>query len=182
MNDLEIIRLFNIRNEGAIIQTKTKYGRVILHTAFEITMSKEDAEECENDTYVRLWDTIPPENPKSLKAYALVIVRRLALDVLRKRKRENKAFEELADCINDSIGEFETEDLSAVLNGFLKDLDEDNRKIFVARYFFSTDISSIAKSIGIAKPAVNMRLKRMREKLAKLLREQTDFLKGWGKK
>ena len=178
MNDNDIIRLFNSRDEKAIVYTKTKYGRVILHTALEITMSSEDAEECENDTYVRLWDTIPPEEPNSLRAYALTIVRHLALDILRQRKKRNTAFEELAGCIEDNTQEFDQNELAGILNDFLKGLDEENRRIFVARYFYSSDVSTIAKATGIVKSAVNMRLKRMREKLAQIIRESTDYLKG----
>ena len=182
MDDREIIKLFNSRDEDAISQTRFKYGRVILHTALDITQSSEDAEECENDTYVRLWNTIPPEEPRSLKAYALTIVRHLAVDILRLRKRRNHAFEELAVCVSGIVTEFDGNLLTEIINDFLKSLDDDNRKIFVARYFYSSEISSIAKAMGLSRSSVDMRLARMRNRLASELREKTDYLKNDGEK
>ena len=45
--------------------------------------ARRDAEEAENDTYLRAWDSIPPAEPKHLGAYLAAVCRRLSIDRLR---------------------------------------------------------------------------------------------------
>lgn len=65
MDDNSIISLYFSRNENAIAETQNKYGGFIRTVSFNITEKIEDAEECENDTYVKLWNSIPPECPEN---------------------------------------------------------------------------------------------------------------------
>ena len=65
-----IIQLLFERNEAGFRFFEQKYKNLCLKLAFDITGSEQVAEECLNDLYLRLWNTIPPERPKSLKSYA----------------------------------------------------------------------------------------------------------------
>ena len=88
MDDNKIIELYFARDERAIEETRTSYGRLIYSVAYNILDSAPDSEECENDTYLRTWDSIPPTRPSILSAYLSRISRNLALNRLRDEKRE----------------------------------------------------------------------------------------------
>ena len=106
MEDNEIIALFEQRIENAIIETKIKYGRAIYSIAYHVLGNNPDAEECENDTYLTAWNTIPPQKPKNFKAFVLKIARNLSLkkyEYYHAAKRNismNVSYEELKECID----------------------------------------------------------------------------------
>jgi len=55
MDDNKIIDLYWKRSESAITETDKKYGRYCNTIAFNILHNREDAEECVNDTYFKVW-------------------------------------------------------------------------------------------------------------------------------
>ena len=83
MDDNDIIELFWQRNQDAIVQTDLTYGPMCRALSRRILHNSEDAEECVNDSYYRLWERIPPERPQALGAYLSRIVRNVSLDRLR---------------------------------------------------------------------------------------------------
>jgi RNA polymerase sigma-70 factor (ECF subfamily) len=87
ISDQKIVRHYLDRLESAILETKNKYGKLINLIAYNILCSKDDADECENDTYLNVWNSIPPNEPENLKAYCLRISRNHAI----KRYRYNSA-------------------------------------------------------------------------------------------
>ena len=98
MEDSKIISLFVSRQESGIVELVVKYGSHLRRMAYGILNSSEDAKECENDTYLRTWNTIPPVIPESLKAYVTRIVRNLSLDRYRARNTGKRSFE--VDCLH----------------------------------------------------------------------------------
>lgn len=94
MEDKSIIELFVKRSEAAIRETKIKFGRLIYAVAYHIVQDSMDAEECESDTYLGAWDTIPPVLPDNLKSYLLRIARNIALKQYRHdhAAKRNKLF------------------------------------------------------------------------------------------
>ena len=141
MDDNKIIELYFARDERAIEETRTSYGRLIYSVAYNILDSAPDSEECENDTYLRTWESIPPTRPSILSAYLSRISRNLALNRLRDEKRRRPlgtelVIDELAEAIPDTAGDI-TDDIALrdALNGFLESLGKTNRQIFVKRYF-----------------------------------------------
>ena len=83
MNDKRIIELFFARDEEAIKETEKKYGKLCRYIAQNYLASREDAEECVNDTWLALWNSIPPDRPNDLRAYSVTILRRRAIDRTR---------------------------------------------------------------------------------------------------
>ncbi len=69
MEDLQIIELFWQRSESAVTETARKYGRYCHTIAYNILHSREDSEECVNDTYLNAWRTIPPQRPERLSTF-----------------------------------------------------------------------------------------------------------------
>ena len=80
MTDRDIIRLFFDRDEQAITEITEKYGKYCMTIARDILDSEQDAEECVSDVYLKMWNSIPPDEPSSLKAYMAVLTRRLAIN------------------------------------------------------------------------------------------------------
>lgn len=181
MEDKMIIDLFNHRSQEAITRTKEKYGGLCQAMASRLLSSREDVEECLNDTYLALWDAIPPASPASLGAYAVKITRNLAmkrLSYLTAEKRSAEAavsFEELDGCLSSGTG---PEDalhealLKDAIRDFLDTLDPGSRYLFLRRYYFFETPSAIAGELHMAEGTVRSRLHRIRAKLKKHLIEE----------
>lgn len=181
MEDSEIVVLFFDRNEMAIEQTQKKYGKKAHDLSLHITHSREDAEECVNDAYLRLWNTIPPKRPDSLCAFFLRIVRNLSLDRYRRAHSQKRfgaevAFEELEACLPDEEGtiglQTENGELRESLDRFLEGLDERERLLFMRRYWFMDSHETLARMFSISEGAVRQRLFRTREKLREFLKKE----------
>lgn len=182
MEDLKIIELFWERSEDAIAETQRKYQRYCHSIAYAILASDEDAEECVNDTYVRAWDSIPPNRPNRLEVFLGKITRHLAFDRYRKSTTKRRshsavstALDELEECIpalaypTDMADEIALRD---ALNSFLCSLPEESMNIFTRRYWYTYSIADIAKEYGIGESKVKIRLHRMRIELKKYLEKE----------
>lgn len=173
----KIVALFWARSEQAIIACQRQYHGLLQHLARNITGNDQDAEECVSDTYFKLWNSIPPQRPVSLKAYALRILRNCAIDRQRQMNRRSSCqsldqlTQELGDCIPADGGTLTTLALRDQLNRFLSEQSRENRILFVRRYFQGEPLDTLARQAGLSEGAVKMRLTRMREKLGKLLEE-----------
>ncbi len=185
MNDEKIIELFFERSEQAIAELDEKYGRVCRSVSYNILGNEEDAEECVNDAYLGAWNAIPPAKPYSLLAFVCRIVRNLSL----KRYEHNTAakrncvyavaLEELEDCLpsHSSVEkELEADELKCVIESFLESLSEENRVIFLRRYWFSDTYEDIANRVGLSEKNVSVRLTRIRNQLRKHLLEREVFI------
>ena len=186
MDDKSIIELYWQRNEEAIRQTQLKYGRYCYAIAHNILRSREDAEECENDTYLDAWNSIPPERPSLLKTFLGAITRRRALDKYRKNTAQKRGggdvplpLSELEECISSSKSiddEISEEELARALSTFLCSLGEDECNVFLRRYWHFDSTSDICKRYGFGQSKVKMMLKRTRSKLSKYLETEGFIL------
>ena len=178
MEDKKIIDLYFNRSEQAITATSEKYGKMCRTIASRLLKNDEDAEECVNDTYLTLWNTIPPENPNPFMAYICKIVRNITLKKYRYNTAEKRntfydvSMDELEEClesINNIENEMNAKELSEIINEFLGRLKEKDRVIFVKRYWFCMDIAELADEMGLTKNYVNVHLHRVKEKLREYL-------------
>lgn len=186
MEDKQIVELYWNRLENAIEETSRKYGRYCHYIAKRILGNKEDSEECVNDTYLQTWNSIPDYRPESLRAFLGKITRNLALHKWEKRNAKKRGegavtlvLEELQECIpGENSVEHVTEQIVLVdaLNGFLSEQTSENRKIFMARYFYFASIKEIASKYGISESKVKMTLHRLRQKLKEILEKEEIVL------
>lgn len=177
MEDNIIIELYFQRNETAIRESDKKYGAYCGTIANNILHSQQDSEECVNDTWIRAWNAIPPENPARLSVFLGKITRNLAIDRWRKLKREksgsgqiNLCLDELAECVGTQETLGDKLDLKEALDSFLSMLKPQAKRIFMLRYWHMCPISDVARLCGISEGAVKMSLRRTR----KLLREYLE--------
>lgn len=182
MNDSEIIDLFYMRSERAIMELAAKYGNVCNKVAKNILNNILDAEECVNDAYLGAWNTIPPQNPNPLLTYICRIVRNLSIKKylantsVKRNSFYDAALDELGECVSSSESveeEISAKELTRQIDYFLDTLDAESRILFVRRYWYAYSISELAKQFGLKSNTVSVRLSRIRDKLR-------DYLKGEG--
>lgn len=181
MEDEKIIELFWNRNEEALVQTNRKYGSFCYGIAHNILKNEEDAEECVNDTWLKVWLVIPPKRPEFFQAFIGKITRNLSLDRYRKSraaKRGGKTldliFDELEECIAGQSMDTQTDSMAitGALSQFLAGLSHDARIIFVRRYWYADSVIQIAERYGMSESKVKSALMRSRKKLKFFLEKE----------
>ena len=95
MEDENIIRLYWDRDEAAIEETAKKYGKYCFAIANNILYSREDSEECVNDTYVKVWESIPPKRPSIFSAFIGKITRNISLNRYKLNNAEKRGGNEM---------------------------------------------------------------------------------------
>lgn len=186
MEDAQIVGLYWERDERAIIESDAKYGVYCYTVANNILLNHEDTKECLNDTWVKAWNTIPPQKPEALKPFFAKIIRNLALNRYQMQNAQKRggdmvtiAMEELNECVSsieDVESTYSAKMLQKNVNRFLHTLPERDCDIFLRRYFFLENTAEIAKRYGMRESNVLVILSRLRKKLKKFLRKEGYFI------
>ncbi len=178
MDDSRIIELFFERSEQAVFELSEKYGQVCCKMAESILGDSRDAEECVNDAYLAVWNTVPPARPDPLLTYVCRIVRNQAIKryhsntAAKRNSAYDIALEEIAECFPSSSSaeeEFEALETSRLINCFLAELDRQSRVMFIRRYWCSDSIEELAARFHTSRHYVSVRLSRIRKKLKEYL-------------
>lgn len=182
MDDRAIIALFKARNEQALEKCREKYGPYLRAVASNITGSARDAEECESDAYMAAWTKIPPEEPRSLRAWLARAARNHALALLERSAAQKRGcgeveavLDELAECVPapGSVDEnLDAQELAGAIDGFLRSQDARTRRVFVQRCFECAAVPDIARRNGMSEQAVRSLLHRTRRKLRAYLESE----------
>lgn len=182
MDDNAIIELFFDRSEQAVRALDDKYGKVCHSLAYGILRSRQDAEECVNDAYLGAWNAIPPARPQPLLPFVCRIVRNLSLTRYHADRAAKRgggscdlALEELEGCLASPRtveGDMEEQELVQMIEDFLDTLSQENRVLFMRRYWFSDSYGEIAARTGLSDKNVSVRLTRIRAKLRRYVQER----------
>ena len=181
MDDEKIIGLFWNRDEQALAETQTQYGKLCMATAKRILTDVRDAEECVSDACMKAWKTIPPKRPESLAAYLVRITRNLALDRYdynRAGKRSSaleSSYDELEQFLgfDDSIeSALEKRNFERVLNDFLYQQSKEARIYFVRRYWYGESIREVAQACDVGEAKVKVSIFRTRQRLKEVLKRE----------
>lgn len=172
-NSQRIVALYLSRSESAIKETMQCYGSRLLHLVMRFLGDRRDAEECVNDAYLKAWNSIPPQKPEDLFSYLARLCRCTAYNLIEKQqaaKRSTQLVEltqEMEECIPDGARENEYEDsrLTELINEFLRTLPQEQRNMFVRRYWYGESIEAIAGGMGFTESKVKTSLCRMRAKM-----------------
>ena len=185
LNDKQIINLYFSRNEQAIEETRNKYGSFCRKIAFNILSNYEDTEECENDTYLKMWNSIPPNRPKSIKAYIGKITRNIAIDLWKKNHTQKRntgieiLFSELEDAIPSTSqieDEFDLTELTSIINNWLLTLNKRECSLFILRYWQGESVKDIAKKWHTSPNKLSGKLFRLRASLKSTLEKEEIYL------
>lgn len=178
-SDEDIIELYWQRNEDAIRVTNDKYGKFLYRIAYQFLHDHSDCEECQNDTYHRVWKMIPPTRPRAFRAFLAGILRNIAIDKYHEKTNHKKipsefciSLEECEGFLSHGESPDETlmaEELGKMISRFLRTRSEKDRYIFMSRFYLVEPIETIAKELHLTESAVY-------KKLAKLKRDLQDEL------
>lgn len=179
MNDEKIIDLYFERSESAISETSAKYGGYCHTIAYRILLSNDDAEECVDDTYVKAWNTIPPNRPRRLKSFLATITRNLAINRIEYEtaKKRNVPICNIIDEFYEAIPEERADEcdslvLKDAINSFLSSLDKRTRVVFMRRYWYMMSVAEIARGMDMSESNVTVTLFRTRKKFREHLLKQ----------
>ena len=181
LKDQEIVKLYHERSEDAIHETDLKYGKLCRRISLGILGDSRDSEEVVSDTWMALWNSIPPKKPEHFKAYVCRVAKNLALkryEYEHAQKRNcnyEDSLEDLKECIGagksveDHILEHE---LTESINRFLGDLPKEKRVLFLKRYWFLYSVKELAGEYHVSEKNMSMRLARLRKQLKKYLEQE----------
>ena len=181
MKDHEIIALFFERSERAITELINKYGAAIKNVTSNILKDAQDAEEAANDTYLTVWNRIPPTRPKYLGAYSCRIARNLSLKrfYANTAEKRNSYYDVALDELEETIpalstveSAYDAKELTRYLNEYLKNLSREDRYLFMRRYWYGDKVSDIAEKLNITSHKASVRLFRLRQKLQNYLQKE----------
>ena len=180
MEDKKIVKLLFARAENAISELSRRFGKQLYRIAYNILENQMDAEECTNDTYLALWNAIPPVSPDPLAPYVYrtgrnTALKRLHRDTAKKRdSRYDVSLEELNGCLPGADMEqiIDAKELGQAMDKFLTSRSKETRYIFIRRYWFGDSVGEIAKELKMKENAVYVRLNRIRNSLKDYLMKE----------
>lgn len=175
MCDSQIVDKLIERDESALQEISDKFGRLCMQIAYSVLGNREDAEECVNDAYLNVWNSIPPARPDNLRAFICTVTRNSSLDRLKynsAQKRLSSNLIPLSD-VENTVGETcDYQELGEIMDKFLRTEKREARIIFVRRYWLMEPIGDIADRFGFSESKVKSMLARTRGKLEKVLKKE----------
>lgn len=181
LKDHEIIDLFSERSEQAIKELILKYGAAIRNVASNILKDAQDVEECVSDTYLQVWNRIPPTRPQYLGAYSCRIARNLCLKrhYANTAQKRNSYYDVALEVLEGTVPalstvetEYDAKELTRYLNLFLKGLSKEERYLFMRRYWHGDSMTKIAGELHMTPHNASVRLFRLRQKLQDYLQKE----------
>lgn len=183
IDDEQIIELYWQREEIAIQETDKKYGQFLFRIAYNILHDRCDCEECQNDTYLGVWNAIPPTRPTVFPAFITQIMRRIAINCYKKKTCKKRIPSELTvsmDDLNNTLhsnetieAEYEAEEVGKLISDYVRGLSERQQYIFIDRFYLAESIKTIAKDLSISDPTVYREIEKIKQGL-KLHLERND--------
>ena len=181
MEDQKIIDLYTNREGRAIHETDKKYGRLCTSISMGILNDMRDSEECVSDTWLTLWNQIPPKKPNPFKAYICRIIKNLSLKryeyhhAKRRNSQYDLSLEELEECINKEQNveiHIELRELKWIIAKFIENLPKEKRILFLRRYWFLQSVKEIAQDYETTPKNMSVKLLRIRKELKEYLKEE----------
>lgn len=179
MEEQRLLDMLFARSDRAVQELERQYDRLVRLVADNVLNNHEDASECVNDTWLAVWNSIPPNRPDSLLNYVCRTAKNIALkrfrdDHRKKRSGMTVALEELENCLEGASLEEELgeKEIIFAMNTYIGTLDRDNRFIWVYHFWTGASPEEIAERLGMTKSAVTNRLFRMRKGLRAYLEKE----------
>ena len=186
LTDNEIVELYWARKERAITETERKYSQFLFRIAYNILYDRSDCEECQNDTYIGIWDAIPPTRPSVFRAFFAQIVRNIAMNKFIEKMRKKlirseftTSFEELYDslCSTESVEEkLEAEEVGKMISEYVRGLSKKQQYIFVGRFYIADSVEHIAGELSMTTSSVYKTIDRIKRGLKRYLQEREVYL------
>ena len=177
--DERIVDMYWERNPEAIQETDKKYGKVLRNVAYNILFDDLDCEECQNDTYLGVWNAIPSTRPASFAAFIMRIMRWTAISRYKEKSRKKRipsqmtiSLDELADSISSGVQieeEYESKQLGKLISDYVWSLNEKQRYLFVDRYYLAESVEKTASDLSVSTQSVYRELRKIKQGLKEYL-------------
>lgn len=181
--DEQIIELYWRREEKAIQETDKKYGQFLFRISYNILHERLDCEECQNDTYLGVWNAIPPTRPTVFPAFITQIMRRIAINRYKEKASKKRIPSELTISMEDVNGtlhgddsvavKYEMAEVGKIINNYVRELSDRQRYIFIDRFYLAESVETIATDLSISVPTVYREIDKIKHSL-KLYLEWND--------
>ena len=182
LSDEQIIDLYFAREERAIEEPDRKYCQYLHTVAYNILANEQDVEECLQDTYIKTWNSIPPERPSVFRAFLAKITRNLSLDRYEYDNRKKRVptgacvpLDEVREFVPDGSDldrELQARVIGQVITDYLDSVPDRRMYVFVSRYFFALSIPQIAKRLSCSQSLVSKELAEIKRELRILLAKE----------
>ena len=179
LSDKELILLFDRRDEAAITELARKYGARCRKVAFDVLKNDADAEECVNDAFLKVWNSIPPAVPDKLSAYVESAVRNKAIDRYRAERRDKRIppeeltpLDEAAAIADNTADPEPAKEVVDLIAEYLNGIDRKKRLIFIGRYYRNRSVSELAAELGVAEGTVMSSVHRTKKGLTEFLKKR----------
>jgi len=184
LTDEQIVDLYWTRQENAIQETDKKYGQFLFRIAYNMLHDRQDCEECQNDTYLAVWNAIPPTKPVTFPAFLVQIMRRIAINRYKEKTSKKRIPSELTVALEDAQGAlrsnesdkaaYEAAEVGKIINDYVKALSDRQRYIFIDRFYLAESVETIAADLKISPATVYREIDKIKQGL-KLHLERNDI-------
>lgn len=182
MEDTQIISLLFQRSEIAIPALQQKFGGLCRSVISRILSDTRDVEECMSETYLKVWNSIPPQHPARLDSYLARIARNVALDrydynsATMRNSALSVAYEELVLYLPSGENHADTLEFRTFIDRFLRTLPKTSRMMFIRRYWYGHTVGEIAIAFRCSQEKVKSTLFRTRKKLREAMIKEEIYL------
>ncbi len=173
--DEQIIELYWERNEAAIQETETKYGKMLSRLAYNILHDYLDCEECKNDTYIGVWNAIPPTRPTVFPAFITQIMRNIATKRYKEKTSKKRipteltvSLDELYESLHVSSTpetEYIAKELGKFISDYLRTLSARQQYVFIGRFYMVETIECLAGKLGVGVATVHRDIEKIKQGL-----------------
>ena len=174
-SDEKIIDMYWQRDPDAIQETDQKYGKLLRNAAYNILSDLLDCEECQNDTYLGVWNAIPPTRPTVFPAFITQIMRCIAINRYKEKTSKKRipseytiSMEDVKDTLHsdESVeNEYIAEEVGKIINDYVKSLTHRQRYIFIDRFYLAESVETIANDLSISVPTVYREIDKIKQGL-----------------
>lgn len=183
ITDERIIELYFLRDESAISVTDEVYGSMLYRIAYNILHDSLDCEECKNDTYLGVWNAIPPERPRYFPAFITQIMKRIAINRYKEKNAKKRipsefteSIDELASTLPDNSDEYGAREIGKLISDYVYSLPERRQFIFIGRYYMARTPQSLADELSVGIATVYRELEKIREGLREYLERNGVYI------
>lgn len=186
ISDIEIVGMFWQRNEVAIPLTSQKYDKLLYQIGYNILHDHCDCEECQNDTYLGIWNAIPPTRPQSFRAFIAGMMRNIAIDKYYHKASKKRIPSELTVSMDECkellsaegnpYDEILVKELGRIISSFIRSLDEKDKYVFMSRFYLVESVELIAGELRVTESAIYKKLTKLKADLKKYLEENGVLL------
>jgi RNA polymerase sigma-70 factor (ECF subfamily) len=173
MDDAKLIELIMGRNQDAMVTLHTRYANLVYSIGYRVLNDGSAAEECVQDTFMRVWQSTAQYDPArgTLVAWVVGIARNIAIDRLRQRGRQivvedRKALEDSEPMVGLRLpDDWHDRDRLEALRLVMRSLPNEQYDVLHLSYYGGLSQSEIADHLGIPLGTVKTRMRLGLQKL-----------------